>query len=151
MKKFLLSVLCLAAFPIFAANVTDIQMVKGKCAKQSHIAEGKIGSDLTKQRSRFFCDTAILTFFDNNDEHVMVTFVESKSHTRPHVGFAGIMDDDGQIMDVHNVYIGTENYPVNEGHCKFFFKKKKMDGIACGAPIDQEDRRTVPVVVFDAK
>lgn len=125
-------------------------MVKGKCTAKSHISEGPIGSDLTKRQSRFFCDTAIIAFFDNTNSHVMVTFVESKSHTNKQLGFSGLMDSDGQILNVENVYIGQDNHPVDQGHCKFFFKKRKLDGIACGAPIDQGERRTVPVVIFNA-
>ena len=127
-----------------------MRVVKGKCGKGSHIAEGQIGEDLTKRQSRFFCDSAVINFFDNKNRHIMVQFLESQSHSNMLLGFSGIMQDDGQILNVNRVYLGNKKVEVSEGHCKFFFKKKHMSGIACGAPVDEGDRRTVPVVEFNA-
>ena len=133
-----------------SADIKDVQVLKGKCGKGSHISEGRIGEDLTKRQSRFFCDSAVIGFFDNNNQHVMVQFAESQSHNNIQLGFAGIMSEDGQMLSVSNVYLGNKQVQVSEGYCKFFFKNKHMSGIACGAPVDEGDRRTVPVVEFNA-
>ena len=132
------------------AELTDMQIVKGQCGKESHIAEGNIGEDLTKRQSRFYCDSAVISFFDHKNEHVMVQFAESKSHNNTQLGFAGFMNEDGQIMDVNTVYLGDKQVQVSAGNCKFFFKNKHMDSIGCAAPIDEGSRRTVPVVGFTA-
>jgi len=132
------------------AEIKDLQVVKGTCGKGSHISEGQIGEDLTKRQSRFFCDSAVIAFFDNNNQHIMVQFAESKSHNNIQVGFAGIMSEDGQILNVNSVYLGSKQVQVSEGYCKFFFKNKHMSGIGCGAPVDEGDRRTVLVIEFNA-
>jgi hypothetical protein len=133
-----------------SAELKDVHFIEGKCGKGSHIAEGRIGEDLTKRQSRFFCDYAVIAFFDNNNQHIMVQFSESQSHNNILLGFAGIMSEDGQILYVSRVYLGNKQIQVPEGYCKFFFKNKHMSGIACGAPVDEGDRRTVPVVEFHA-
>ncbi len=137
--------------PSYSEEPTDIKTIKGECLEQSHISEGKIGEDLTKRQSRFFCDAAVMAFFDHSNQHIMIQFTESKSHTNTILGYAGYMDTDGQILNVNKVYIGNTAYPVEEGFCKLFFKKKHIDSMSCGAPVDEGDRRTVPVVVFQAK
>ena len=133
-----------------SAELTDVQIVEGQCGKQSHVAEGNIGDDLTKRQSRFYCDSAVITFFDQKSGHVMVQFSEFKAHNNAQLGFAGFMKEDGQIMDVSNVYLDNRQIQVAEGYCKFFFKNKQMDSIACGSAIDEGGRRTVPVIVFTA-
>ncbi len=80
----------------------------------------------------------------------MVQFAEAQSHINIQLGFAGLLSEDGQILNVSSVYVGNKRSQVSEGYCKFFFKKKTMSSIACGAPIDEGDRRTVPVVTFKA-
>ena len=150
MKKIMACFLFVVSIPVFSGNISDIQVIEGKCAGQSHIAEGPVGGDLTKGQSRFFCDTAILAFFDDSGRHVMVSFVEKDGHDDWSVGFAGMMDDDGQIMSVHHVYLGQDVHTVREGYCRFFFEKHEMKSVACGAPVDRGTRRTVPVVVFEA-
>jgi hypothetical protein len=42
-----------------AAQPSDIQIESGICDPSSHIAEGPIGSDLTKRQSRFYCNSAV--------------------------------------------------------------------------------------------
>ena len=112
--------------------------------------ESPVGSDLTKGQSRFFCDMAILAFFDDSGRHVMVTFAEKSGADDRIVGFAGMIDDDGQIMSVHHVYLGQDVHAVQEGYCRFFFEKGDMKSVACGTPVDCGSQRTVPVVVFEA-
>lgn len=150
MKKIMACFLFVVSIPVFSGNISDMQVIDGKCSEQSHIAEGIVGGDLTKGQSRFFCDTAILAFFADSGRHVMVTFVEKGGHDDRSVGFAGMMDDDGQIMLVHHVYLGQEVHGIREGYCRFFFKKRDMKSVVCGAPVDLGRLRIVPVVIFEA-
>ena len=128
----------------------DLTILKGRCAPESHIAEGAIGEDLTKRRSSFFCDSVVISVFSDNPKHVMIQFADSKSNHARQIGYAGMMDN-GEIMNVYNVYLEPgEPIPVADGACKFFFMKQDISGIACGAKIDQLGRRIVPIVTFDA-
>ena len=141
----------LAAFVPGHASANDTQIVKGVCTAQSHIAEGGINQDLTKRRSRFFCDAAVVTFFSDNPNHVMIQFADSKSNHARQLGYAGLMEGGGQIMDVDHVYIEPGRpTPVEQGFCKFFFKRRHMDSVACGARIEEGDRALSPTVVFQA-
>ena len=96
------------------AQIDDIQIVKGECENTSHIAEGQIGDDLTKRQSRFFCDSAVMTFFDNGNRHIMVQFVESKSVNNMQLGFSGLMEDDGRTLNVTSVYLGNKKIQGND-------------------------------------
>ena len=129
----------------------DIQMVAGRCEAGSHIADGGINEDLRKRESRFFCDMAVISFYPDNPHHIQVQFADHKSNHDPILGFAGMTDSDGIMLTVNHVYLepGKAVIPV-DGHCKFFFKRKHMDSIVCGARIEEGDRATVPVVVFQA-
>jgi len=132
------------------AVADDLTVVKGQCTPGSHIAEGAIGEDLTKRQSRFFCDSAVVSVFSDNPKHVMIQFADSKSNHARQIGYAGMMEDE-EIMNVRSVYLESgQPTPVADGNCKFFFSKKNISGIACGAKIDEAGRRTVPIVSFDA-
>jgi hypothetical protein len=132
-----------------AIGFTDLEVVKGHCAPSSHIAEGRVGTDLTKNQSRFFCDAVAIMPINGNPRHVLLTFTESKSHTRPQIGYAGLMLDD-QMLQVQRIYLqnGVAT-PADEGYCKIFRKGGRISGIACGAKSDQGGRRTVPIVSFE--
>jgi hypothetical protein len=153
-KRLLWAVLvALGALASYNAMADDHRILKGQCASGSHIAEGAIDEDLTKHQSRFFCDSAIVSVFSDNPKHVMVLFADSKSNHARQIGYAGMMEDE-EIMNVRSVYLESgKATPVAEGYCKFFFKETSMEknvsSIACGAKIDEADRRTVPIVVFD--
>jgi hypothetical protein len=140
--------LSLMARPVRA---DDTQIVTGTCEKSSHTAEGPLGSDLTQRQSRFFCDTAIITFFDDYKGHVLVQFSEKRSHHGPILGFSGRVEDDGIMMPVDHVYL-TEGPPttVSDGWCKFFFKNRHISGIFCGMRVDETGRRTAAIVGFTA-
>jgi len=135
-----------------AEDLKGVQVVRGVCRPASHTAEGPINSDLTKRQSRFFCDTAVIGFFDDDHKRVMVQFVEKKSKRGQLLGYAGLMDDAGVIMDVQRAYLAGNSEPiaVSSGFCKFFFKKPYMSGIACGMAFDEDNRKTTAIVQFDA-
>lgn len=134
-----------------SVSADDLQIVKGTCTDGSHIAEGAITEDLSKRRSRFFCDAAVIKFFSDNPNHVMVQFAESKSQYSQPLGFAGLMEEGGQILDVSKVYLHPgEASPVVSGACKFFFNGKHMQSIVCGSRVEADNRAIAPVVVFTA-
>ena len=137
------------------AGVSNIQVVNGTCSSSSNTAEGPLGSDLAKRESRFYCDTAAITFFDDYEGHVLINFSQKESHHSPILGFAGRiethqLEDGGRMMQVSNVYLGTgEATTVSDGTCKLFFKNQQLSGIGCGMKVDETGRRTVAIVTFD--
>jgi hypothetical protein len=134
-----------------AAQPSDIEIVRGTCDPSSHTAEGQIGADLTKRQSRFFCNSAVITFFDDYKGHVMIQFAQKESHHGLILAFAGQVQNDGIMMSVDHVYLAA-GVPttVSDGGCKFFFKNRHMSGIFCGAVVDETGRRTAAVVAFNA-
>ena len=122
--------------------------VNGKCDAGSQIAEGPRDADIRGRESRLFCDVAVVSY--GPGQALMVQFANSQAHHSPIVGYAGVMED-AQILDVERVYLEPGHAsPVDEGNCKFAWKAGRIDYIACGAPVYEGSRRTVPVVVFIA-
>lgn len=143
------AVACLTV-PGYSEPSSHFDLVNGTCAPSSHIAEGPRGADLTKRQSRFYCDAAVITFFNGYKGHVMVQFAQKEAHHSPILSFAGSVDDDGIMMRVDHVYFVTgQPITVSDGWCKFFFKNRHMSGIFCGALIAETGRRTVASVVFN--
>jgi hypothetical protein len=137
-----------AQHPATAATVSEPQLLKGQCEPSSHVAEGRIGDDLTKKQSRFFCDAAVIVSFGDDPKHRMIQFVDSQSSHARALAFAGFLRD-AKLMDVRNVYLETGRASaVADGNCQIFFDKQAISGIACGAKIDEGERRTVPIVAF---
>ena len=134
------------------ATYDHLQFVKGTCNASSHTSEGPLGADLTKQQSRFFCDTAVITFFDNHQSHVMINFLEKQANHAPTLGFAGQVENDGIMMPVDHVYLERgKATPVSEGVCKFFFEDGHMKNIVCVMKADEGGQRTVAAVEFKAE
>ena len=133
-----------------AARAANVQVLTGTCEPSSHTAEGPLGADLTKRQSRFYCDSAVITFFDDYKGHVMIQFAQKEAHHTPILGFAGRVEDDGITMALDHVYL-TPGSPttVSDGWCKFFFKNRHMSGIFCGMKVDETGRRTTASVSFD--
>lgn len=134
-----------------AADPGSMNIVRGTCDASSHTAEGPIDTDLSGRRSRFFCDTAVINMLSDYKGHVMVQFAQKESHHSPLLGFAGRLDDDGQMVTLQHVYL-TPNVPttVSEGYCKFFFKNRHMVGIFCGMKVDETGQRTTAIIAFNA-
>lgn len=137
------------------AGVSKVQIIKGTCSSASNIAEGPRSLDLTKRQSRFYCDTAAITFFDDSPGHVLIDFAEKNAKHSPGLGFSGQINvkqpgDLGTMMPVKNVYLESGQATlVSDGLCKFFFKEQKLSGIACSMAVNDADRRTVAIVTFD--
>lgn len=119
------------------------------CDRTSHIAEGQIGSDLTKRQSRFYCDAMMLATFGPSKNHTLVQFTEKEAHHGQIIGYAGMMVPGQNILIVDHVYLTqNEQTPVTEGYCKFFYTATRLSGVACGAKVDEGSRRTVPLISF---
>jgi|GEM_PF-1234637 len=140
-----------AGEPIVNSNFQGLpEILKGQCLESSHVAAGLIGEDLTQKQSRFFCDSAIIMSFDNDGKHKLIQFVDSTSNHSRIIGYGGLMEDD-VILTVRNVYLEIgRSSAASDGACKFFYADGRLSGLACGAQIDEGDRRTVPIVAFEA-
>jgi hypothetical protein len=134
-----------------SAQAIGTQVVSGTCGTSSHTAEGALGADLTKRQSRFYCNSAVIMFFDDYKGHALIQFVQKEAHHTPILGFAGKVEDGGILMIVDHAYL-TQGSPtkVDEGWCKFFFKNRHMSEIFCGIKVDETGRRTTAVVAFEA-
>ena len=137
------------------AGVSNVQIVNGTCKSASNTAEGPPGSDLTKRQSRFYCDAAAITFFDDYPGHVLINFSEKESQHSPILGFAGRIEasrpgEVGTMMQVSNVYLATGQATlVSDGWCKLFLNGQQLSGIECSIRVDETGRRTVANVTFD--
>lgn len=126
------------------------EMMKGRCTPKSHVAEGRIGEDLTKRQSRFFCDT-VMVVPNQSEGSILITFLEAGSPARPQIAFAGAMPEP-QMVQVQRLYLEPgKPSAVTDGACKFFPKRGKTRDVFCGAVIDQGDHRTVWSIVFKGR
>jgi hypothetical protein len=143
--------LCLAVHPSRGEELTDMRAVDGRCEASSHIAEGPIGADLTKRQSRFFCDMMAVMAFGANKDHTLIQFLQKQAHHGQIIGYAGLMAPGQNILIVDHVYLKEgEPTQVTEGYCKFFYQATRISGVSCGAKIDEDGRRTVPIITFEA-
>ena len=55
-----------AGASVVQADMKNIQFFTGACSEESHLAEGPLGSDLTKRQSRFHCDAMVRAGFDDD-------------------------------------------------------------------------------------
>lgn len=126
------------------------EVIKGRCASPSHVASGRVTEDLTKKQSRFFCDSAIIMRFDEAGKHRLIQFLDSNANHSRILGFGGLMQDRA-ILAVKTVYLETaRSVAASEGACKLFYNENRIAEIFCGAKVDEGDRRTVPIVTFEA-
>jgi hypothetical protein len=131
------------------AGISYMQVFNGTCDSISHTAEGPLGTDPTKQGARFFCDSAVVTFFDDSKDHVAVQFAQKESRQSPILGFAGHLGDDGNMMHVDTVYlVPGQATTVNDGSCKFFYSYLQLSGIVCSMNLKEPGQRTRAIVSF---
>jgi len=148
-----LSALLVVAMLFSRPALSQISILNGECRDSSHTAEGPIGSDLTKRQSRFYCDSAVLTYFDDQIGHVMIQFAQKASGNAKILGFAGQVQTDGIMVWVDHVYLEQgQATAVDDGWCKFFKndEKRKITGIACGMKRNKAGRRSTAIVEFHA-
>lgn len=132
------------------ADMRDIQFFTGACSEESHIAEGPLGSDLTKRQSRFYCDALARAGFDDDPKHIMLQFLTAKGQHSRQLASAGRMIDK-TTMNVDGVYFETgKRTPVEEGVCRFF-PAQPGEQVVCGAKIDKDGVRTVAIIGFKGR
>jgi hypothetical protein len=144
-----------AFIPFYIANVKaegesrSMNGIRGSCAAESHIAVGPVGTDLSSHQTPFVCDAALLTLFDNQNIHSMITFAQ-KATTKGVISFAGTMHEKVNILDVQKVYFepGKPTY-IDDGACKFFFSGRHMTSVYCVGKIDADGQRTVASIVYN--
>jgi hypothetical protein len=147
MLKFLIP-FCLALPAAAQTGVSNILIFNGNCTKESSLAEGPAASDLTNRKSQLYCDTAVITRFDNH--RMLINFSLKGAHHSPMLAFAGTPDGDNMV-NVDEVYFSpAEPTPVKDAGCKLFYEKSKLTGIACFVQVYEETMRTVSVITFDA-
>ena len=124
-------------FTAFLPSQNNTQLYNGQCTVQSHIAEGGVDEDLTKRRSRYFCDTAVISALNNDATHIMIQFGEKRAHHGTLLAFAGVTDKG--ILDVERIYFEPE-VPTfaTDGACRLFFENDHLTSIVCGAEIIEE-------------
>lgn len=136
-----------AGASVVQADMKNIQFFTGACSEESHLAEGPLGSDLTKRQSRFHCDAMVRAGFDDDPRHIMLQFLAAKGRHSRQLAFAGRMLDK-TTMNVDGVYFETgKRTPVAEGACRFF-PDEPGEQVVCGARIDKDGVRTVAIVGF---
>jgi hypothetical protein len=143
----------LALTPVSVTLADSLEIIDGICSPDSHMAEGPIDSDLTQRQSRFFCDIATITHYNDYNGHLLVQFAENEANHPQIIGFAGRLDDEN-IMKVEHVYLGAgggKPITVSDGYCKFFVNDHKVSGITCGMKVDETGRRTVAIIGFHAR
>jgi hypothetical protein len=136
--------------PSAQTGISKVQIFDGNCTADSNVAEGPLDSDLNKRTSRFFCDTASITSFEDSKSHILINFSEKEAHHSPILGFSGYLNSEGDVMKVVNVYLSSgEAVTVSDGMCQLFFKDRRLTGLGCGMKVDETGRRTVALVAFD--
>jgi hypothetical protein len=132
-------------------KIDHLGFLKGTCKESSHTAEGPIEADLTERQSRFFCDTAVITFYDNHNSHLMINFLDKKAAHGRILGFAGQLESDRITMPADHVYFEPGKATiVSDGGCTIGFDEVQITGIVCIIKADEGGRRTVAVVEFEA-
>lgn len=135
--------------PLAAQPLGQPRVLDGNCTGGSWLGEGPAGTDFRNDKPRFFCDAAVVAAFDPARRHVMVQFMGSQRNHGQIIGFAGVLESDGIIMNVSRVYL-EPNRPisVSDGVCRFFRQRETITSIVCGTRIETGLRSIVPVMVF---
>jgi hypothetical protein len=134
-----------------SAAPEDIKTVEGACQAQSATAEGGAIDDLRQNKSPFSCDSAVITFFDKENRHILIQFAQKGSDQQRIVGYAGMMENDGQTLDVDHIYLEPgKPLTATDSACKLFFTQPRLTDIVCGGQIVEGARRTVATVIFKA-
>ncbi|MCS6625438.1 hypothetical protein N0B44_21225 [Roseibacterium beibuensis] len=135
--------------PFAATPMGYVQTLSGACGPDSRVAEGSADSDLSTRRSRFFCNSAVISFTRITDGRVMIQFSERERQSTSILGFAG-QAIGGDLIQVDAVYLGAEVLVPQEGMCKLFYDDSfQVTGASCGARIEGGGRVTVPIVSFE--
>lgn len=131
-------------------DLRDIRVLEGHCGEETRVGIEENGSGVF-ERTPFDCDSAVVSFHESSGS-LMIQFIKKGSDDNRIIGFAGTLDG-RELLLVERVYLATGASALipNDGHCKLFWKEKAVEGIVCGAQIDTDGLRVVPIVVFKSK
>jgi hypothetical protein len=132
------------------AKIKDTWTVNGNCGADSHTAEGSAQEDLATRSSRFFCDTSVVTFFNQPIDYVMVQFLQKSALHQPVLAFAGSITTDRRTAKIDKIYLQPgQPTKVSRGVCHFFVAQRKLSKLSCTATVNEGERRTIAAVSFD--
>lgn len=128
-------------------ELRDIKLLEGKCNSDTQVGIADDGS-ADFEHTPFACDSAIVSYHEERGS-LMIQFVKKQSDDNRLLGFAGTLEG-REMLRVERVYLAGGGAPLtpNEGYCKLFWKGRALSSVACGAQIDAEGKRIVPVVGF---
>jgi hypothetical protein len=126
------------------------QQLDGQCSSDTRVGIAAAGSD-DFERTPFECNSAIVSYHEDRGS-LMLQFAKKQSNDGSILGFAGTLDG-REMLQVERVYLpgGASPRTPNDGYCKLFWNGRLLSSIACGAQIDADGKRIVPVVSFEAK
>jgi len=128
---FLLAMLIIVNSARAGNELFNLRAGNGSCDSKSFI---KNNNKIIK----FDCGSAVVGFFDKENNHVLIQFIGKKKL----IGFAGYMEPDGVTVKVKrfysNIFPEIAKKSETEGDCKFFFFGPEgdlsLDGLVCGTP-----------------
>lgn len=130
-------------------ELRDIKMLEGKCDSNTQVGMAEDGS-ADFDHIPFTCDSAVVSYHEERGS-LMIQFVRKQSDDNRLLGFAGTLEG-REMLQVERVYLAGGAAPLtpNEGYCRLFWEGRTLSSIACGAQIDADGKRIVPVVGFKA-
>jgi hypothetical protein len=134
------------------AKADDLFVLRGQCTAGSYISSGRVGTNLSKSRSRVYCDSMVLEVFDDVPGHVMFQF---STRGAPHVtalGYAGYASRNN--IETERVYyeLGGASTPANPGSkCRATVIHGDLTHITCTARTDEGGWRTESTVDFSVR
>lgn len=131
-----------------------IVLYHGSCNAKSHVAEGRLGGDLSKAHAPIACETVAAGTRD--DGFVLISFLDGRAHSTP-LGFSGerIASMPGSALSrlaVTSVFLpgltSADHAEVTKGVEGWCFWKtadglSHLTGVSCVARVDRQGRRTV--------
>ena len=137
--------------PAAAQSVIRPHVLNGYCEPNSWLGGSSPGTSLRNGKTRFFCDAAVVAFFDTSRSHLVIQFVGTRRNHGQIIGFAGIIGSDG-LMNVSRLYLEIGRpIPVSDGVCRIFRQRQTITSIMCGNRVETGPRSIVPTVVFTAR
>lgn len=130
------------------ASVGPIQVLEGYCELNSSLGEVSSGTNSRGDRPRFFCDSAVIAFFDEARRHAMIQFVGTRRNHGQIVAFSGLLDSEG-TMNVSRIYLEPGRpIPVSDVVCRVFRRNEAIRSIVCSNQIGASPRGIVPTMAF---
>ena len=116
----LTAVLCANSATAQSDAVSRVTILSGYCLPKSQTAEGPVNSDLAKYKSRYRCNSAVLTYFGPQRRHLLIQFAQKQSQLPSVLGYSGYITSEGSMMKIDRIqFIAGSPIPANDGMCIF--------------------------------